>query len=163
MGKQLYLVEVLGDEEEEAGGDVVFNEEVEFEGEEVTPQISINAMHGHSGFNTMRVNGHKGKKTLHILIDSGSTHNFLDEQLARKLGCKLEPITRQLVAIADGNTLQCQYICRQFSWTLLGTESVSDILLLSLRGCDLVLGVQWLSTSGVIKWDFKHLRMDFNY
>jgi len=65
--------------------------------------------------NTMRVNGHKGKKTLHILIDSGGTHNFLDEHLARKLRCKLEPIAKQSVAIADGNILQCQFICRNFS------------------------------------------------
>ena len=40
------------------------------------------------------------------------------------------------------------------------TEFVSDILLLPLGGCDLVLGVQWLSTLGVIKLDFKHLRME---
>ena len=40
---------------------------------------------------------------------------------------------------------------------------MSDILLLPLGGCDLVLGVQWLSTLGVIKWDFKHLRTEFTY
>lgn len=28
------------------------------------------------------------KKLLHILLDSGSTHNFLDLELAKKLGCK---------------------------------------------------------------------------
>ena len=56
-GKQLFLVEVLGDEEGVADEEVVFNGEVEFEAEELTPQISINAMHGHAGFSTMRVNG----------------------------------------------------------------------------------------------------------
>lgn len=64
----------------------VFSGEVEFTEEESMSQISINAMSGHSSFNTMRVNGHMGKKTLHILIDSGSTHNFLDEQLASVWG-----------------------------------------------------------------------------
>jgi len=93
----LFLVEVLG--EEESGEAEIFSGEVELDAEELVPQISINAMSGYSSFNTMRVNGHKGKKTLHILIDSGSTHNFLDEHLARKLGCKLEPIAKQSVAI----------------------------------------------------------------
>ena len=60
-GNQLFLVEVLGDEEETEEEDI-FNGEVDFEGEDMTPQISINAMHGHSRFTTMRVNGHKGKK-----------------------------------------------------------------------------------------------------
>ena len=52
---------------------------------EMIPQLSINAMSGCPDFNTMRVNRHIGKKTIHILLDSGSTHNVLDEQLARRL------------------------------------------------------------------------------
>ena len=80
-------------------------------------------MNGCPRFNTMRMNGHIGKKTIHILLDLGSTHNFLDEQLARRLGCKLEPIDRQSVVIAGGRTMQCQfYICRKFSWTMHGTN-----------------------------------------
>jgi len=58
---------------------VVFDKELEFDAEGVLPQLSLNAMNGYSGFNTMRMNGHIGKKTIHILLDSGSTHNFLDE------------------------------------------------------------------------------------
>ena len=64
-------------------------------------------MLGNSVFNAIRINGHIGKKTLHILIELGSTYNFLDEQIERKLGCKLEPITKQCVAIANGNSMQC--------------------------------------------------------
>ena len=158
--KQLFLVEVLEDEAEaeaeaEAGEAGILNGKVEFNDDELVPQISINVMSGHPGFNTMRVAGLKGKKTLHILIDSGSTHNFLDEHLATKLGCKLEPITTQSVVIAGGSTLQCQFMVREFTWILHGIEFSADILLLPLGGCDLVLGVQWLSTLGVIKWDFE--------
>ena len=77
--------------------------------EEMEPQISMNAMCGNTGFQTMRINCHVGKKTIHILIDSGSTHNFLDDKLARKLGYKLEPVPAQFVTIAGGNKLQCHY------------------------------------------------------
>jgi len=34
----------------------------------------------------------KTQKPLHILIDSGSTYNFLRIALVRKMGCKLESI-----------------------------------------------------------------------
>ena len=95
------------DDEEEKEVQEVFDGTMKFDYEEATPQISINAMLGNSGFNAMRVNGHIGKKILHIPIDSGSPHNFLNEQMARKLGCKLEPITKQCVAIANGNSMQC--------------------------------------------------------
>lgn len=96
---QLFLVEVLGDEEDGTAERSVFTGEVEFEEEKVVPQISINT---YPGFNAMRVNGHKGKKILHILIDSGRTHNFLDESVVKKFGCRLEAIAEQSVAIADG-------------------------------------------------------------
>ena len=98
-------------------------------------------MNGCSSFNTMRVNGHIGKKTIHIFLDLRSTHNFLDEQLARRLSYRLESIAKQLVVITGGQTMLCQYVCKRFSWTLQGTKFVSDALLLSLGGCDLVLGV----------------------
>jgi len=157
-GKQLFLVEVsdeVGEVMEEVG------DEQEPFMEEMEPQISMNAMCGNTGFQTMRINGHVGKKTIHILIDSGSTHNFLDVNSAKKLGCKLEPLAEQPVTIAGGNKLPCHYVCKGFRWWLHGTEFKSDVYLLPLGSCDLVLGVQWLSTLGIIKWDFKKLKMEY--
>jgi len=101
------------------------------------------------------------KKTIHILINSGSTHNFLDEKLAKTLGCILEPMVAQSITIAGDNQLQCHYICRNFNWWLHGAEFQSEVYLLPLGSCDLVLGVQWLSTLGTIKWNFKQLKMEF--
>nr|GEV88144.1 reverse transcriptase [Tanacetum cinerariifolium] len=40
--------------------------------------ISLNALIGRNLFQTMRVIGYVGKHEIHILIDSDSTHNFLD-------------------------------------------------------------------------------------
>lgn len=51
------------------------------------PQLSLNAMTGISNYQTMRVTGMHDKKLLQILFDSGSTHNFLDLETTKKLGC----------------------------------------------------------------------------
>lgn len=83
--------------------------------------------------------------------------------MERKLGCKLAPKTKQSMAIADGNSMKCQLVCRNFKCTLHGIAFVYDILLLPLGGCNLVLRAQWLSTLGTIKWDFQLLRMEFRY
>jgi len=45
-------------------------------------------------------------KNLDILTDSGSTHNFLDLELAKKLGCKMEPINPMSVIVANGTKLE---------------------------------------------------------
>jgi len=52
---------------------------VEFDNRETIPQISMNAMNENTGFYTIRINGDMGKRT----IDSGNTHNFLDETPAK--------------------------------------------------------------------------------
>ncbi|GKB98805.1 reverse transcriptase [Tanacetum coccineum] len=59
---------------------------------EEIPQISLNALTGLTSYRTMRVIGHFGKQKIHILIDSRSTHNFLDVFMAKKLGCKIREI-----------------------------------------------------------------------
>lgn len=51
----------------------------------------------------MRVNGHANKKVLHIMVDSGSSHNFLDLQTAKRLGCKLRNVCPLQIEVANGH------------------------------------------------------------
>ena len=68
-----------------------------------------------------------------------------------------------MVAIANGEQLQCQSMCRGFKWTLLGEEYITDAFLVPLGSCDMILGIQWLSTLGSILWNFEDLIMEFQY
>nr|GEW64266.1 putative mitochondrial protein [Tanacetum cinerariifolium] len=43
------------------------------------------------------------------------------------------------------------------------TLRVTDVMLLPLGGCDMVLGIQWLATLGDIRFNFHEMRMDFKY
>lgn len=117
---------------------------------DIEPLISVNALSGNQNFQTMRVQGKVKDKLFHILVDSGSTHNFLDPTLAKKLGCNIESIPSQAVAVADGNHLQCQHVCKCFQWSMQGQQFEANVLLISLGGSDMVLGVQWLTTLGPI-------------
>ncbi|XP_074318129.1 uncharacterized protein LOC141654920 [Silene latifolia] len=163
---QLFTILVPGDSEEDSDSESVqegYTEvgDTEFEVHSIDPHISINALHGSQSFQTMRVTGYMGRKPLHILIDSGSTHNFLDLDLARKLNLQINPISPQSVAVADGNHLACQHVCPNFQWKLQNTEFQCEALLIPLGSCDMVLGVQWLSTLGTVKWNFNKLWMSF--
>lgn len=90
----------------------------------------------------MRVKDVVNGKVLHILIDSGSTHNFLDTKSAAKLGCKVDTISLQAVTVADGNHIACQHRVKDFSWQLGGSTFTTEALLIDLGSCDMVLGVQ---------------------
>ena len=128
-----------------------------------TPTISVKALSGSSSFNCMRVVGQYGKRKLHILIDPGSTHNFLDVKVANDLGCKLEPLKPMTVAAANGCDLTTKFKCNKFSWMVQGYSFTTEIRTIPLHCGELVLGVQWLCTLGPILWDFLNLRMEFNF
>lgn len=46
-------------------------------------QNSLNAVAGVSDYTSMRVKGLPGKKNFYVLIDSESTHNFMDKMIAK--------------------------------------------------------------------------------
>jgi hypothetical protein len=54
----------------------------ETEGGQV-PQISLHALTGYKGPKTMRVSAQIGVRKILVLIDSGSTHNFVDHKIAK--------------------------------------------------------------------------------
>lgn len=100
--------------------------------EEEQPQISMHALSRSQSFHTMRVTGLYGRTLLHILIDSGSTHNFMDMALARRLGCRLEETPAQSITVADGYHLQCLYICKGFKWKIHNALFETNMLIILL-------------------------------
>ena len=84
----------------------------------------------------MRVTGRVESRLIHILIDSGSTHNFLDATTAKRLRCELLKIPPLVVAVGNGAQLDCQTLCRGFTWTLIETggmtEYITDAYIVSL-------------------------------
>ena len=114
------------------------------------PQISLNALTGVHNYRTMRIKGTVGKHKIHILVDSGSTHNFVDVNVAKKLGCKIISTCPLAITVGDGYKTASNSVCKNFKWQLHGVESCSDVMLLKLGGCEMVLGIQWLEALGVI-------------
>ncbi|PKI34771.1 hypothetical protein CRG98_044838, partial [Punica granatum] len=109
--RQAFLIEVEAEEEEP-------KVEVEGEQEETCPLISLHALLGTRNFQTMSVVGTTGKRLLHILVDSGSTHNFLNVETGKKLGCQTELVPAVKVAVANGNELRCEKMCKKFKWRM---------------------------------------------
>ena len=153
--KRLYSLSVLDEEEE--------NTEEEVQAEEIMPHISLNALEGTVGFHTMKVTGKTEKQTLHILVDSGSTHNFLTSSIASKLQSDLTSITPITVQAANGGKMSCESVCKGLKWKMQGVNFEADVFIMDLNNYDMVLGIQWLSLLGDILCNYKHLWMSFDW
>lgn len=52
--------------------------------------------------------------------------------------------------MADGNHIVCKHICKDFVWDMNGKKFRTDVMLIVLGSCDMVFGIQWLSTLGSV-------------
>ncbi|XP_071905722.1 uncharacterized protein [Coffea arabica] len=159
--KQFHRLEVWDELVEDEGNESVEEDDTLDEGQ--LAHISLNAMTSMSvpNFRTMRVTGHVGKQNVNIFIDCGSSHNFIHPRVVQKLGVKTVKVEPLVVEVADGNKLTTQDLCPGFTWKMQGQEFKADLLVLPVGGCELVLGMQWLTTLGDVKWNFQELRMEF--
>jgi hypothetical protein len=73
--------------------------------EEMTPTISCHALVGSNTPQILKIEGYIKKKKVIVLIDSGSTHNFIHCKLAKALNCFIYPMPEFKVMIANGETI----------------------------------------------------------
>ncbi|KAK4388623.1 Retrovirus-related Pol polyprotein from transposon [Sesamum angolense] len=134
-------------------------EQIEDSPEDVDATVSFHAMGGNNSNKTLRINGKVNGKDIHILIDSGSTHCFIDEKVVQVLGCTLEQTTPMAVRIADGGRVMSKYFCPTFCWEIQGHHFSHPVRVLKLGGYDCVLGCDWLSINNPIELDFHQLQV----
>ena len=108
------------------------------------PAISLHALTEVQSPQTMQIHSRIGKTPLTILIDSGSTHNFLHHKIAKIIGLKSERSCLFSMVVSNGERLSSPRRCNEVKLSLQGIPIKVDFFLLPLEGCDVVLGVQWL-------------------
>ncbi|XP_017241605.1 uncharacterized protein LOC135152094 [Daucus carota subsp. sativus] len=124
-------------------------------------EVSVHAIEGLKGSQTITLTGYKNKKQFSILVDGGSTHSFLDEKTAAQLKCELVKTKPLKVMVANGNQLVSHYECQGFSWNIGKYRFNTPVKTLPMGSYDLVLGVDWLGSLGPVTFDFKKLEMRF--
>ncbi|PHT35586.1 hypothetical protein CQW23_23286 [Capsicum baccatum] len=76
----------------------------------ILPHVLVHAMNGIHEFRTIRVTIFVKGKVVYVLIEIGSTHNFLDSNTARRLGFMLTTISAIGVSVVDGKEIQSNYL-----------------------------------------------------
>ena len=130
-------------------------------GSEEEPEITLHALTGWLGPRTMRIEVGVANQKLIALIDSGSTHNFFNDRIARRLNFPINPITQFHVRVANGEQIRCQGKYNNIEVIAQGNQFLIDFFSIPLHGIDMVLGNQWLETLGMVHCDWKNLTMSF--
>lgn len=121
----------------------------------------MHALTGSFVSSAIKVDGMVGTKQIHILIDYGSTHNFLDLNTAKRLGCNCVQLLELNFIVANGQTMCLKFACPKFKWSLQGHLHTTNVLLLPLENYDLILGAHCLAIFDDVIMNFKQLYLKF--
>jgi hypothetical protein len=102
--------------------------------------ISMYALAGIRMGGTLNLAASIGDTNLTALIDSGSTHCFLAESTAWRIGLVPEPRPGLTVGVANGERVPATGVCKAVPITI-GAETFHvDVYIILLDGCELVWG-----------------------
>lgn len=96
-----------------------------------------------------------------VLIDGGSTHNFISRELVDKLGITVDYDVKFEVVVANSETLVCAGRVQNLTIVFSGYTVTTYFFVLPVAACPIVLGIQWLKTLGPIEFDFQNLTLGF--
>nr|KYP57088.1 Retrovirus-related Pol polyprotein from transposon 17.6 [Cajanus cajan] len=123
--------------------------------------LSFNALKGSSGVGTMCFKGSINGIIIQVLLDSGSSDNFLQPRLASCLKLPIEPAPNFQVLVGNGNSLIAEGFVSKLEVLIQGHTLQLPVYLLPVAGADLILGAAWLATLGPHISDYNTLTLKF--
>jgi hypothetical protein len=128
----------------------------------LTPTISCNALARIITPQTLKIEGYIKKKKVIVLIDYGSTHNFIHYKLPKALNYFIYIVPEFQVMIANGGTINCSGKFHKINLSMGEYVMNSPMISIPMGGGDVILGVQWLQSLGTMAFIFQEMFMKFS-
>lgn len=110
--------------------------------------LSFNALKGSQSKGTLRFLGSIQGVEIQILLDGGSSDNFLQPRVAQCLKLPVQPAPGFQVMVGNGHNLIAEGFIDNLKVHIQGHTLHLPVYLLLITGADLVLGAPWLATLG---------------
>ncbi|MCH79841.1 retrotransposon protein, partial [Trifolium medium] len=123
--------------------------------------LSFNAMKGTSHMGILRFTGSIEQIKVQILIDGGSSDNFLQPRIAKCLKLPVEPASSFRVLVGNGEIMTAEGMIKHLPLDIQGHKLEIPVYLLPVAGADVILGASWLATLGPHVADYAALTLKF--
>uniref|UniRef100_A0A5K1C6E3 Peptidase A2 domain-containing protein n=1 Tax=Nymphaea colorata TaxID=210225 RepID=A0A5K1C6E3_9MAGN len=119
--------------------------------------MSFHALAGDDALQVIRVEGKIKGHQINILMDIGSTHNFVCDKMAKACNYIVVDQPEFKVMVGTGSSLVCAGRYPQEAIEIQGQRFTVELFPLAMGGADVVLGIQWLQQISKVEWDFKNM------
>ncbi|XP_061357491.1 uncharacterized protein LOC133301814 [Gastrolobium bilobum] len=158
QSKMLLMVGDDHDEDGEEEEDIVWNAQTM-----ATADAALHSLSEGSVTKAFKFLAQIHGKNIPILVDTGSTHNFVKTELAIELGLPMTRIKKMRVFLGNGEFMVCDHKCRDVHLWLQGEEFILDLWVLNLEKLEMILGICWLEQLGRVTHDYKEMAMEFTW
>ncbi|WVZ94364.1 hypothetical protein U9M48_040263 [Paspalum notatum var. saurae] len=127
------------------------------------PVISLLAMAGLHKPGTMHIPATIQGRRLIALLDTGSTHNFINTAALSDIDLPFADCHDLHVTVANGDKVACRGRTDHVPVDIASEQFATNFYAIPLDGFDVVLGVAFLCTLGPILWDFDQRHLSFRW
>jgi hypothetical protein len=125
--------------------------------------ISLHAIAGTQSTKVIHPMALVQNQVLSILIDSRSSHIFLNSSMLAKLQCKVTPTKHMNVKVANGQTVISDSEVQDFEWLINGFTFSVDARVLDFAAYYIILGMDWLEQHRPMTCDWLLKWIQFEY
>ncbi|XP_040244116.3 uncharacterized protein [Aegilops tauschii subsp. strangulata] len=129
--------------------------------EDTVMAISLSAVSGGISAKAFQLRAWIQGREVLMLVDSGSTNSFINQELAANLS-GARPLPRACrVRVADGGELLCSAVVPACEWCTQGHDFRTDLKVLALGTYDAILGMDWLEHHSPMTVDWRAKLLEF--
>jgi len=126
-------------------------------------QLSLNAIAGTEGANSLQLKATVKNKTMLILVDTGSSHSFVSSQFVHMAQLSTVPMPRQQIRLADGSCMSTTHQVKDLQWYIQGSTFTKDMIVLDKLPYDAILGFDWLQQFSPMQCDWGAKTLQFHH
>jgi hypothetical protein len=115
--------------------------------------LSIHATKGTASTTTFSLLLNIGGYQAVALVDSGSSHTFMDQAFSVKSNCHTRAASMKKIAIAGGGHLISNSEVPEMTYTIQGNKFENGFHIIPLQTYDIILGIDWMYTVSPITLD----------
>jgi hypothetical protein len=85
-----------------------------------------------------------------VLFDSGASHSFIFTAYVGKHNLPLALLRCQMIVCSPGGDMPARQLCPKVNLKIKGVDFVANLIVLELKGIDVIPGMDWLSKHKVL-------------
>jgi len=125
------------------------------------PVISLHALTNISSPQNLKIQGFIKHQLVVVLIDSGSTHNFVYKRVVEVVHCFVRAVSHFQGFIVDVGTMKCEEFYENIKLQMGDYHLKTQMFAMEMGGCDIFLGAIWLHTLVPIIMEFHEIYVSF--